>query len=51
MRQAYRQFIGAVAELLNGEAVSEEVQQVAEAAYTLFVGDDAEFTKTALVKR
>jgi activating signal cointegrator complex subunit 3 len=40
VRQAYKQFIGAVVELLNGEAVSEELQQVAQAVYRLF-GDDA----------
>ncbi|KAK3147995.1 hypothetical protein QOZ80_3BG0289310 [Eleusine coracana subsp. coracana] len=53
VRQAYKQFIGAVVELLNGEAVSEELQQVAQAAYALFGGDDIEYeaTKTALAKR
>ncbi|KAK3150861.1 hypothetical protein QOZ80_3AG0238710 [Eleusine coracana subsp. coracana] len=53
VRQAYKQFIGAVVELLNGEAVSEELQQVAQAAYALFGGDDVEYeaTKTALGKR
>jgi activating signal cointegrator complex subunit 3 len=53
VRQAYKQFIGAVVELLNGEAVSEELQQVAQAAYGLFGGDDAEYdaAKTSPRKR
>ncbi|TVU47946.1 hypothetical protein EJB05_07564 [Eragrostis curvula] len=53
VRQAYKQFIGAVVEVLNGEAVSEELQQVAQAAYALFGGDDTEYdaAKIALEKR
>ena len=35
VRQTYKQFIGAVVELLNGEVVSEELHQVAQAVYRL----------------
>lgn len=53
MRQAYKQFIGYVVELLNGEVASEELQHVAQAAYALFGGDDTEYdaAERALVKR
>lgn len=53
MRQAYKQFIGAVVELLNGEVVSEELHEVARTAYALFAGDDMEYdaSQRALVKR
>ena len=53
MRQAYKQFIGAVAEMLNGEVVSEELHEVAQTAYAMFGGDDMEYdaTQRALVKR
>ncbi|KAL6645584.1 hypothetical protein ACP70R_017192 [Stipagrostis hirtigluma subsp. patula] len=53
VRQAYKQFIGAVVELLNGEVVSEELQQVAQAVYALFGGDDTEYdaAQRALAKR
>lgn len=46
VRQAYKQFIGAVSELLNGEVVSEELQQVAQAVYRLFGGDGTESDTT-----
>lgn len=36
MRQAYKQFIGAVLELVDGEMPSEEFGEVALAAYRLF---------------
>ncbi|KAF2937977.1 hypothetical protein DAI22_03g087400 [Oryza sativa Japonica Group] len=42
VRQAYKQFLGAVVELLNGEVVSEELQEVAPAVYALFAGDDTQ---------
>lgn len=53
MRQAYKQFLGAVVELLNGEVVSGEFQQVAQAVYALFGGNAAESdaTEKALEKR
>ncbi|PWZ04811.1 DExH-box ATP-dependent RNA helicase DExH14 [Zea mays] len=53
VRQAYKQFIGAVVELLSGEAVSEELYQVAQTVYTLFGGDDTEYVgaKKVLSKR
>ena len=39
VRQAYKQFIGAVVELLNGEVASEELRQVAQAVYRLFAAE------------
>lgn len=42
VRQAYKQFIGGVVELLNGEAVSEELHEVAQTVYALFGGSDTE---------
>jgi activating signal cointegrator complex subunit 3 len=53
VRQAYKQFIGAVGEMLNGEVVSEELREVAQTAYALFGGDDTEYDapQRAFVKR
>jgi activating signal cointegrator complex subunit 3 len=53
VRQAYKQFIGAVVELLNGEVVSEELHEVAQTVYALFGGDATEYdaTQKAFVKR
>ncbi|KAL6867611.1 hypothetical protein ACP4OV_015635 [Aristida adscensionis] len=53
VRQAYKQFVGAVVELLNGEVVSEELQEVAQAVYALFGGNDSECeaAQRALAKR
>jgi activating signal cointegrator complex subunit 3 len=51
VRQAYKQFIGAVVELLNGEAVSEELQQVAQAVYRLFGAESDTTDKPPLQKR
>uniref|UniRef100_A0A453INT9 RNA helicase n=1 Tax=Aegilops tauschii subsp. strangulata TaxID=200361 RepID=A0A453INT9_AEGTS len=50
VRQAYKQFIGAVVELLNGEVVSEELQQVAQAVYRLF-GTESDTTQKPLQRR
>lgn len=36
MRQAYKQFIGAVVELIDGEVPSEEFREVALTSYHLF---------------
>lgn len=36
VRQAYKQFIGAVVELIDGEVPSEEFREVALAVYRLF---------------
>ena len=36
VRQVYKQFIGAVVELMGGEVVSEEFQEVALSVYKLF---------------
>lgn len=38
MRQAYKQFVGAVVELMKGEVVSEEFREVAFNVYRLFTG-------------
>lgn len=38
VRQVYKQFIGAMVELMGGEVVSEEFQEVALSVYKLFVG-------------
>ncbi|KAG8095958.1 hypothetical protein GUJ93_ZPchr0013g36564 [Zizania palustris] len=42
VRQAYKQFVGAVVELLNGEVVSEELLQISQAVYALYAGDNTE---------
>lgn len=36
VRQIYKQFIGAIVELIDGEVVSEEFHEVALTAYRLF---------------
>jgi len=53
VRQAYKQFIGAIVELLSGEAVSEELYEVAQTVYALFGGNDTEYVaaERALSKR
>lgn len=38
MRQAYRKFCGAVAELIDGEFLKEEFEEVAKAVYRAFQG-------------
>lgn len=38
LRQAYKQFIGVVVELMKGEIVSEEFREVAFSVYRLFSG-------------
>ncbi|XP_022843050.1 DExH-box ATP-dependent RNA helicase DExH14-like [Olea europaea var. sylvestris] len=40
VRQAYKQFIGAVVELMGGEVVSEEFREVALRVYRLFSAAD-----------
>ena len=50
VRQTYKQFIGAVVELLNGEVVSEELHQVALAVYRLF-GAESDAADKPLQKR
>lgn len=42
IRQAYRQFIGAVVELIDGEVPSEEFREVALTVYSLFSGPEEE---------
>lgn len=42
MRQVYKQFIGAVVELTDGEMPSEEFGEVALTAYRLFCGQAEE---------
>lgn len=44
MRQAYKQFIGAVVELIDGEVPSEEFREVALAVYRLFGGPEEDET-------
>lgn len=38
MRQVYKQFIGAVVELIDGDVPSEEFREVVLTAYRLFSG-------------
>nr|CAD1837931.1 unnamed protein product [Ananas comosus var. bracteatus] len=42
VRQAYKQYLGAVVELVHGEVISEEFHEVAKTAYDLFSGLDME---------
>ncbi|KAF3438089.1 hypothetical protein FNV43_RR20845 [Rhamnella rubrinervis] len=44
VRQAYKQFIGAVVELIDGEVPSEEFREVALAVYRLYGGPEEEET-------
>ena len=50
MRQAYKQFIAAVVELIDGEVASEYFREVALSVYNLFIGSRDEYeddTRTA----
>lgn len=40
VRQAYKQFIGVVVELIDGEVPSEEFREVALTVYRLFGGEE-----------
>lgn len=53
VRQAYKQFLGAIVELINDEVASEEFREVAKAVYDLFRGPDADcdVTKRIAEKR
>nr|XP_010936311.1 DExH-box ATP-dependent RNA helicase DExH14 isoform X2 [Elaeis guineensis] len=46
VRQAYKQFLGAIVELINDEVASEEFQEVAKAVYDLFRGPDVDYDVT-----
>lgn len=41
MRQTYKQFLGALVELINGETSSEEFHGIAKTIYDFFTGPDA----------
>lgn len=50
LRQAYKQFIAAVVELIDGEVASEYFREVALSVYNLFTGPRDEYeddTRTA----
>ncbi|PHT46284.1 Activating signal cointegrator 1 complex subunit 3 [Capsicum baccatum] len=49
LRQAYKQFISAVVELMKGEIVSEEFREVAFSVYRLFSGTMAEGEEHRLI--
>jgi hypothetical protein len=53
VRQAYKQFLGALVELINDEVVSEEFSEVAKTVYDLFNDLDMESdaTKRLIEKR
>lgn len=42
VRLAYKEFLGAVVELCNGEVLSEEFQEVAKTSYDLLTGHEAD---------
>lgn len=43
VRLAYKEFLGAVVELCNGEVLSEEFQEVAKTSYNLLTGFGTDF--------
>lgn len=54
VRQAYKQFIGAVVELIDREVPSDEFREVAFAAYRLFtkpVEEDADFNNKSIAEK
>ncbi|XP_074592624.1 DExH-box ATP-dependent RNA helicase DExH14 isoform X2 [Curcuma longa] len=53
LRQAYRQFVGSVVELVNGEVSSEEFREVAKTVYDLFghFHMDNDLTKSVTQKK
>ena len=40
VRQTYKQFLGALVELINGETSSDEFHEIAKTIYDLFTGPD-----------
>lgn len=51
VRQAYKQFIGAVVELIDREVPSEEFREVALAVYHLFGGEEEASDRNIAEKR
>ncbi|PON70319.1 Activating signal cointegrator 1 complex subunit [Trema orientale] len=51
LRQAYKQFIGGVVELIDGELPSEEFREVALTVYRLFGGEEEAFDRNIAEKR
>lgn len=51
LRQAYKQFIGAVVELVDRELPSEEFREVALTVYRLFGGQEEAFDRNIAEKR
>ncbi|PON68968.1 Activating signal cointegrator 1 complex subunit [Parasponia andersonii] len=51
LRQAYKQFIGGVVELIDGELPSEEFREVAFTVYHLFGGEEEAFDRNIAEKR
>ncbi|CAN6469997.1 unnamed protein product [Victoria cruziana] len=43
VKQAYRQFLGAVIQLVNGEIDAEELKEVTRATYEIFSGPDTDY--------
>ncbi|CAL9109847.1 unnamed protein product [Musa acuminata var. zebrina] len=50
LRQTYRQYVGSVIELINGEVTSEEFREVAKSAYDLFGGPDIDSSITKIIQ-
>lgn len=51
MRQAYKQFVGAVVELIDGEVSSEEFREVALTMYRLFSSPAEEANVETIIAR
>lgn len=43
VKQAYRQFLGAVIQLVNGEIDAEELKEVTRGTYEIFSGPDTDY--------
>lgn len=50
LRQTYRQYVGSVIELINGEVTSEEFREVAKSAYDLFGRPDIDSSITKIIQ-
>ena len=51
VRKAYKQFIGAVVELIDGEVPTEEFREVALTVYRLFGGEEEAFDRNVAGKK
>lgn len=53
VRQAYRQFVGAVVELIDGVVINDEFKEVALAVYRLFGahGEEEEENRSIIAKK